>query len=95
MKLNVKAAALTGGIVWGASILLLTVVSGLTNSPGAGEYAGYAGLFLKGVTSLYPGYSISATGAVIGTIYGFVDGVISVAIVTTIYNLLCGCGKEA
>jgi hypothetical protein len=96
MKLNVKAAALTGGILWGATVLIMTIISGLTNSygPAGGEYAGYGGLFLKGLTTVYPGYNISITGAIIGTVYGLVDGLICMAVVAAVYNLFCGSGKS-
>ena len=95
MKLNVKAAALTGGILWGASILILTVISGLTNTPEAGEYTGYGGLAIKGLMGIYPGYNISITGAIIGAVYGFVDGLICAAIASAVYNLFCGSAASA
>lgn len=96
MKLNVKAAALAGGILWCAGMLILTIASGLTNihdPAGAGEYAGYGGAMIKGLMSIYPGYAITKSGIIIGAVYGFVDGLICCAVAAGLYNLLCGSGK--
>jgi len=96
MKLNVKAAALAGGVLWGAAMLILTILSGLTNvhdPAGAGEYAGYGGALIKGLMSIYPGYAISKPGIIIGGIYGFVNGHICCAVAAGLYNLFCKSSK--
>ncbi len=79
MKLNVKAFALTTGIIWGAGLFVLTwwiiVFEGQT---GAQTMIGL----------VYRGYNISAVGSLIGLIWGFVDGLIGGFIFAWLYNLI-------
>jgi hypothetical protein len=79
MKWDTKRAALTGGIVWGAALFLVTLVSIST---------GYAHSFLQGIASVYPGYSVSMTGSVVGLIYGFLDFFVGVYITVWVYKQL-------
>ena len=73
MRLHLKSFTLTCGILWGLAMAAMTVLSGITNHPFTeGEYTGYAGSFLKMMESLYPGYSISLLGALLGIVYGFI-----------------------
>lgn len=74
---NVKRAALTGGIVWGACIFLSTL---------AAIYFGYGIAFLEWVGSIYPGYSISLVGSIVGAIYGFFDVFIAIYIISWLYS---------
>jgi len=77
MKLNLKALGFAAGIIWGAAVFLMTLVS---------IGSGYGDKALKGVASIYPGYSVSVGGSFIGLIYGFVDGFICALIFGLIYN---------
>jgi hypothetical protein len=81
MKLNVKAFALTCGIIWGAGLFLLTwwiiAFEGVT---------GEATL----IGRLYKGYSISPLGSIIGLVWAFVDGLIGGAVFAWLYNLFAG-----
>jgi len=74
-KLNAKAAGvaagIAAGIVCGVSIFVVTLIS---------VYTGYATPLLNMISSIYPGYSISAVGSIIGLIYGFLDGFITFGI---------------
>ncbi|VVB90763.1 Uncharacterised protein [uncultured archaeon] len=79
MPLNPKAFGLTAGIIWGLVILVFTLISVST---------GYATMFLNIIVSIYPGYSISPMGSIIGLIYGFADAFIGFYIFALIYNLL-------
>lgn len=82
MKLSIKGVALAFGIVWGGAILLVAIGNLL--------WPPYGAAFLQWSASIYPGYT-PGTGAgavVIGTLYGFVDGLIGGAIFAWIYNLL-------
>jgi len=81
MKLNVKAFALAGGILWGASLFVLTWL-------GTWGYGNIDAASL--VKSYYIGYSVSPVGSVIGAIYGFFDAGIGLAIFALIYNKLTG-----
>jgi len=88
MKLNVKAFALTCGLVWGFALFLLTwwVIGfdGVTGEPTL-------------IGRLYRGYSISPAGSFIGLIWAFFDGLIIGGIFAWLYNLLVArtSGKEA
>ena len=79
MKLNVKALALAGGVIWGFGLFVLTwwiiMFDGAT---------GEATLIGK----LYRGYSISPAGSVIGLAWGLADGAIGGAIFAWLYNAL-------
>jgi len=79
MKLNVKALALTSGILWGLGLFIGTwwiiLTAGTTNTP----------TFLS---MMYRGYSITPLGSVFGLIWAFFDGLIGGAIFAWLYNLL-------
>ena len=78
-KKNVGRVALTGGIIWGLTLFLTTLVSVST---------GYAHDFLMTWGSIYPGYTISMGGSVAGLIYGFLDLYIGIYIIYWVYGLL-------
>lgn len=79
MKLNAKALGLTLGIIWGACVFIMTIISIPT---------GYGGLVLAGVKSVYPGYTIGVGGAFVGLILGFIDGFICGYLIAFVYNKL-------
>ncbi|MBW2992105.1 bacteriophage holin [Candidatus Woesearchaeota archaeon] len=77
-KLNIKAIALSLGIVFGAYMFLL----GIAASFGWGtEIVGI-------ISSGYIGYGPTLLGALIGAVYGFIDGAIGGAIFAWLYNKL-------
>lgn len=79
MKLDVKAMAVAGGILWGASMFILTWVGIL----------GYGSNVTAEIAkSYYIGYSVTPLGSVIGAIYGFCDAGIGLAIFALLYNKL-------
>lgn len=86
-KINVPSLGLAFGVFWAIGIGGITIASGLTNSPGAGEYAGYAGPLIKILMSAYPGYNISVPGIFIGVAWGLVDGFVSAATLAWFYNI--------
>ena len=79
VKWEIKQFALTGGIIW-STIMFLTTLASVT--------FGYATAFLNVIASIYPGYSISLVGSVIGLIYGFFDVFIGVYLFVWIYKKL-------
>ena len=82
MKLNVKAFALTVGLVWAVALFLVIL---------ANLFTGYGTAFLDVVDSIYPGYHRGATiGLIVGPLYGLVDGVVAAWIFAWIYNRFCG-----
>ncbi len=76
---DVQRAALTGGIVWGATLFLTTILS---------VYTGYCKAFLDIWISVYPGFNISLFGSVIGLVYGFLDMFIGIYIIAWVYRKL-------
>ncbi len=79
MKLNVKALALAGSLVWGLGLFFLTWwVIMLDGATGEATLIG----------RLYRGYSISPAGSVIGLAWGLADGAIGGAIFAWLYNWL-------
>ena len=81
MKLNVKAFALTCGLVWGLGLFFLTWwIMAFDGATGDVTFIG----------RLYRGYSISPVGSVIGLIWAFPDGLIGGAIFAWLYNVLAG-----
>lgn len=82
MKLRPIYLGVSIGIVWGVSLFITTWLS---------FYTGYGKLFLDVLAdSIYPGYSISPLGSILGLIYGFLDGLISGSLIGYIYNKLSG-----
>jgi hypothetical protein len=81
MKLNVKAFALSAGILWGAVMLVVTLVELWR---GAGQHIALLG-------GIYPGYQISYLGSIAGLLYGFVTAGILGALLAWLYNML---GKQ-
>ena len=81
MKLNVKAFALTCGLVWGFGLFSLTwwiiAFDGATGEPTL-------------IGQLYRGYSISPSGSIVGLVWAFFDGWIGGAVFAWLYNLIAG-----
>lgn len=86
MKLNVKALALTAGILWGLSVFLITwwiiIFDGASTDP----------IF---ISKIYRNYQLTPLGSVIGLLWGFVDGLLAGAIFGWVYNCMAGRGKKA
>lgn len=79
MKLNVKAFALTCGLVWGLGILALTWwIIAFDGATGEVPFLG----------RIYRGYSVTPLGSFIGLVWGLVDGAIGGAIFAWLYNLI-------
>ena len=79
MKLNARALGFALGVIWGVAILLVTLVSLWTGRA-------YGKHFLYAVASIYPGYSITNRGALLGLCYGFVDAFVFGWLIAHLYN---------
>jgi hypothetical protein len=81
MKLNVKAMALTSGLLWGVLAMFLTGLANLL-------WDGYGQDFLDVMASLYPGYNATASFGqmIVGTLYGLLDGAVVGAVFAWLYN---------
>jgi len=75
--LNAKKFGLAGGILWGACMFIVTLVS---------LFTGYGRVFLMVMSSIYPGYDISLLGSIVGLIYGFLDAFIGLFLLAWLYN---------
>jgi hypothetical protein len=79
MKLNVKAFALTCGLIWGLGLFCLTwwiiAFDGPLPEPTL-------------IGRIYRGYAITPLGSVIGLAWGFFDALIGGAIFAWLYNRL-------
>lgn len=77
MKLNPKAFALASGIVWGVSVYLVTVIS---------LVRGGEGKLLSRLAMIYPGYSFSFGGGLLGLLWGFVSMFVAGWVLAWLYN---------
>lgn len=77
IMINPTKLGLAGGILWGFSIFICTILS---------LYTGYSKEFLEIITGVYPGYTISGVGSVVGLIYGFFDGFVGLYLLAWLYN---------
>jgi hypothetical protein len=79
MKLDVRAFALTCGLVWGFGLFAVTWwIIAFDGSTGAVPFVGL----------VYRGYSISPAGSFIGLIWAYFDGLVGGAIFAWLYNAL-------
>lgn len=76
-RIDPKLAGLTLGVFWGAVLFLWTLASVLT---------GYSKELLTLLASVYPGYTLTYLGSIVGLVYGFIDGFIVGFILAWIYG---------
>jgi hypothetical protein len=82
MKFKPLALGLSLGIVWGCALFITTWLS---------YFTGYGKSMLEVLAgSIYPGYTISPVGSVLGFFYGFADLTIMGVLVGWIYNKIAG-----
>jgi len=85
MRLNIKAFALTCGLIWGFGVFFLTwwliILEGNAVEP----------YFL---CRIYRGYTVTPVGSLIGAIWGFLDAGIGGVIFAWLYNLLADKFKK-
>lgn len=77
MRLDIKAFALTCGLLWGLGLFSLTwwIIA----------FDGISGEITL-IGRIYRGYCISPLGSVIGLVWAFADGLIGGAIFAWVYN---------
>ena len=81
MKLNTKAFALTCGILFALLMLVMTIFMVLRGDTCS---------FMDNFTAIYPWYTVSWVGSVVGALWGFVDGLIGGALFAWLYNKIAG-----
>jgi hypothetical protein len=81
MKLNVKAFALTCGLMWGFGLFFLTwwiiAFDGTSTQ-------------LTFIGRLYRGYTLTPMGSLIGLVWAFFDALVGGAIFALVYNIFAG-----
>jgi hypothetical protein len=82
--MNVKAFAVTAGILWGFLFFACTLL----------EAARGLGRTLSRLSAVYPGYSVSYLGSVAGLVYGFVSGALIGVAFAWLYNRFAGTSGE-
>jgi len=80
MRFNMKALALACAILWGLAMLVMGIANLI--------WGNYGQQFLQTMASVYPGYHATRSVAevIVGTLYGFVDGLIGGAVFAWLYN---------
>ena len=78
-KLNIKALALTSGIIMGAGLFFITWWIILFEGPSADPIW---------IGRIYRGYTVTPPGSIIGLIWGFCDWFIGGLVFGWLYNLL-------
>ncbi len=79
MRFDVRALAVTCGVLWGATVCLGTLWL---------LAFGYHGELISNLDHFYFGYSFSVGGAFVGLVWGFVDGLVCGAVFGWLYNRL-------
>ncbi len=74
-KLNRLAFAISLGIFWAFGVLFMTLWAAATSNPESVAFL-----------TFYPGYSVSAAGAIVGWIWGLIDGFVGGFIFAALYN---------
>ncbi len=77
--MNPKAFGIAAGCFWGLMMLLTTILN---------LFTGYGQKLLEAFVELYPGYTISLFGSVVGFAYGFVDLFVGGFMIAWLYNKL-------
>lgn len=80
MRLSIKSLAMTMALLWGGCLLVVGLVNLASPSYGAA--------FLRGMSSVYPGFHASRTplDMLVGTGYALVDGATAGLLFGWLYN---------
>ena len=83
LRLNGRAWGIAAGLLLGGGLFIATNILVLKGGPNVGKH-----LRLLGV--LFPGYSVTFVGSIIGFIYAFVLGYAIGRLIGGVYNKLVG-----
>ena len=78
-EVDSRRLGLAGGILFGLSMFISTILS---------LYTGYGSQFLEFIGMIYPGYTISWEGSLIGLVYGFIGAATGLSLLGWLYNKL-------
>ena len=79
-KLNVKALAISLGVLWSLAILSLSIIAMMSEN--------YLHNIVEFFSSIYLGYSLSFTGILTGMVWAFIDAAIGGWLLAWLYNKL-------
>ena len=77
-KLSLNALGIAIGVLWAAYVLFCGITA----------MFGWGISLVDAISSLYIGYGPSIPGAIIGALWGFVDGYIAGVVIAWLYNKL-------
>lgn len=88
MRLSLRATMLSGGLLWGGAILMISLINHARPDYGLS--------FLQMIGSVYPWVHTSHTirGILVGTVDGFVDGALAGLLFAWLYNIFCRLPKQ-
>lgn len=81
-KLHSFGLGMAIGVLWGASVILMAVLTMFTE---------YGGSFVATIGQYYLGYEATWLGAVIGGIWALVDGFVGGFLIAWLYNKFSCC----
>ena len=89
MRLSSKAMALASGLLWGGCLLLVGLINLM--------YPSYGTDFLRGMSSIYPGFYHTRDFAdvLMGTLYGLIDGAVAAWLFGWLYNAFAGHSQQS
>ncbi|MEK9656846.1 MAG: hypothetical protein VW378_00520 [bacterium] len=77
MKLNPMSLGMAGGVLYGVFIFIITLL---------GVISGYGLAYINILAGLFPVYSVSFVGAILGLVYGFILGFVLFYFLGYLYN---------
>lgn len=77
MKLNPMSLGLAGGVLYGVFVFIITIL---------GLIAGYGLSYIELLATLFPVYSVTFVGAILGLVYGFILGFVLFYFLGYLYN---------
>lgn len=88
MRLSTKAMALAFGFLWGSGLLLVGLINLM--------YPSYGADFLRGMSSIYPGFFHTRDFAdvLMGTLYGLIDGAVAGWLLGWLYNAFAAHSQQ-
>ena len=78
-SLNPKAFALACGATWALGLIFLALIGRFTQG-------GYGDTVISLLSTVYKGYRPTIPGALMGGIWGFIDGAIGGYVLASLYN---------
>lgn len=87
-RISVWGLALALGVFWGIYLFILALLAGWGI-----RFIWISKELVELLNTIYPGYVIGFTGAIIGLVEGFICGSIGGALIAWLHNKFCGFGK--